>query len=203
MDQRRGDVPPEGDESEVVDENSGEEFQRYIASQIRCSRILRGFSQLELAEMAGIDQAQISQFENRRVLPKMNTFYKLIRALDINPSEFFSDFHRVGRKREGQADASIDIVARGLSQKIRKATRNDDLTRDLWLEYERSGGRKTTLLSSLLVKVFFQPNFKKNIRHVNELGEYQKFLVGELIGFMLDDTGGSSCLTTSERVDDA
>lgn len=203
MGQTGGYVPAEGDKPDVAEENSDEDFQRYIASRIRDSRILRGFSQLELAELAGIDQAQVSQFENRRVLPKMNTFYKLIRALEINPSEFFSDFGRVGNKREDQADASIDIVARGLSQRIRKATRNDELTRDLWLEYERSRGRKTTLLSSLLVKVFFQPNFKKNIRHVNELGEYQKFLVGELVGFMLDETGGSSRLTTSERVDDA
>jgi|GEM_PF-2431871 len=201
MGQARGQVR-QGRESAAIEEGSGRDFQQYIGNQIKSTRLRRRLSQSELAELAGIDQAQISLFENGKVMPKMGTFYKLIRALEINPGDFFSEFDRSESRNSGWLDPTIDIVARRISRRIYKATRNDDVTLQLWKEFEESRGRKTTLLARLLVKVFFEPKFRKNVQHVNELGEYQKFIVGEMVGFMLSGKGDTSYFTSRELGDE-
>ena len=145
----------------------------------------------------------MSQFENGRVMPKMATFCKLTRALGINPGEFFSEFDRPRRRPPDWLDPTIDLVARQISRRIYRSIRNDDDTRQIWQDFEKSGGRKTPLLARLLVKVFFEPKFRKNIRHVNGLGAYQKFIVGEMVGFMLGGKADTDYFTSKELSDKA
>lgn len=203
MGQAKGQARQAADETAGIDGGSGTDFQQFIGDQIKNTRLRRRLSQSELAELAGIDQAQVSQFENGKVMPKMGTFYKLTRALAINPGDFFSEFNREDSGKAGWLDPTIDIVARRISRRIYQATRNDDIALQIWQEFEKSGGRKTPLLARLLVKVFFEPKFRKNIQQVNELGEYQKFIVGEMVGFMLGGKGDTGYFTRKELGDDS
>ena len=52
-----------------------------VAIQVRDARISRGFSQIELAEAAGITQGEISRIENGRFAPRVETLVKLSHAL--------------------------------------------------------------------------------------------------------------------------
>lgn len=178
-------------------------FRQYIASGLKHARLRRQFSQSMVARLAGIDQAQVSQFENKRVLPKMDTFFKLIGALDIGPGEFFSEFDRQWYENAEPLDASIDIVARRLSQEIHKTTRTDIRAWTILQDYEKGEGQEMTLLADLLVRTFFVPRFTVAAGKAKELGDYQKFVIGELIGLMLGGGNEPSGQPGDRLFDDA
>lgn len=53
-------------------------------------RAKNNLTQGELAELAGISGKQISDYEVGRSSPRQNTFFKILKALNITPSEFLA-----------------------------------------------------------------------------------------------------------------
>lgn len=50
-----------------------------------------GMSQYRLAKVSGISQSTISDIENGKMSPSVDTMYRLCSALGVTLSEFFSD----------------------------------------------------------------------------------------------------------------
>ena len=60
-----------------------------ISSVIYAGRKQAGLSQFELAEKAGVEQADISRYEHGSQTPSLDTFFRIIRALDGNVTVSF------------------------------------------------------------------------------------------------------------------
>lgn len=56
----------------------------FIGAKIRELRLERGIRQNELARLAGISNTYLSDIENGRANPSVNTFLKIARVLDAN-----------------------------------------------------------------------------------------------------------------------
>ncbi len=67
------------------------ELQEIFCNNIKHFRALKGLSQLDLAEKAGIRQTTLSRLENGKVEPGLGSVEKIVKGLDISPSELFSD----------------------------------------------------------------------------------------------------------------
>jgi len=52
----------------------------------------RGLSQTQLADMATIGRAHLSQIENGAVAARIDTLYAIVQALEINLSDLFDGF---------------------------------------------------------------------------------------------------------------
>jgi transcriptional regulator with XRE-family HTH domain len=52
----------------------------------------RGLSQTQLADMAGIGRAHLSQIENGAVSARIDTLYAIAQALDLKLEEMLKDF---------------------------------------------------------------------------------------------------------------
>lgn len=61
-----------------------------IGARIMQRRKLLGMKQSELAELIGVSDNQISNIENGRSYPKLNSFMLICKALDCNADYFFS-----------------------------------------------------------------------------------------------------------------
>ena len=59
----------------------------YIPKKIKYFRNRSGLSPIELANIIGVDAADIIDYENGRKLPDMDTFIKLSHALDVTTDE--------------------------------------------------------------------------------------------------------------------
>lgn len=59
-------------------------FQSYICDTIRRRRIELALTQEELAQKAGVAQPAISNIERYGRVPRLDTLYKIIRALGMN-----------------------------------------------------------------------------------------------------------------------
>ena len=70
----------------VNDENKN----AVIGARIMQRRKLLGMKQSELAELIGVSDNQISNIENGRSYPKLNSFMLICKALDCNADYFFS-----------------------------------------------------------------------------------------------------------------
>ena len=55
-----------------------------VGAKIKSIRIEKGLKQTELASMAGISNTYLSDIENGRTNPSVNTIEKLAKALEIN-----------------------------------------------------------------------------------------------------------------------
>ena len=64
-------------------------LQKYIGQRIRLIRKERKLSQQNLSEKAGVGIDYISNLETKGSNIKIDTLEKIIRALDISPSELF------------------------------------------------------------------------------------------------------------------
>lgn len=58
-------------------------FYRLMAANIKLTRQLKGMTQEELAEKAGLSTTHIGRIENGKAEPKMYSYYKLCAALGI------------------------------------------------------------------------------------------------------------------------
>lgn len=67
------------------------ELQEIFCNNIKHFRALKGLSQLDLAESAGIRQTTLSRIENGKVEPGLGSVEKIAKGLDISLSELFSD----------------------------------------------------------------------------------------------------------------
>jgi transcriptional regulator with XRE-family HTH domain len=166
-------APPEAD------------FHDFIARRIKFIRAKRSYSQKQLAEKAKVDQAQISQLENCRTSPKMSTFLKIVWALGIAPTDFFQDFSSEGMESKRKVSDPVDVVAQEISTRIQLKSKRDRAVGALWDGYLSSKGKDNNSLAKMLVRVFFDPQIGKNLDHIDKLPEYQRLLVGELVGELL------------------
>lgn len=62
-----------------------------MGKRIREARIRKGYTQLTLAEKAGIGEMYISEIERGKKMPSMNLFVKIISALDISADYVLRD----------------------------------------------------------------------------------------------------------------
>jgi transcriptional regulator with XRE-family HTH domain len=62
-----------------------------IGRRLSALREKRGLSQTQLADMAEIGRAHLSQIENGVVAARIDTLYAIAGALDMNLSELFKD----------------------------------------------------------------------------------------------------------------
>ena len=60
-----------------------------VATRIQEERLARKLSQMELAFEAGISQGYLAMVESHQKIPTITTIFKLAKALNINPSDFF------------------------------------------------------------------------------------------------------------------
>lgn len=61
-----------------------------FARNLRALRLVRGWSQEELAHRAGLDRTYISSLERQKYAPTLDALDKLAWALAINPSDLIS-----------------------------------------------------------------------------------------------------------------
>lgn len=62
---------------------------RVYLNSLRLARELRGWSQRELADRAGLKQAQISRLESGKREPRLSTVRALADALGVDPDRIF------------------------------------------------------------------------------------------------------------------
>ena len=67
------------------------EIKRILANNVRLLRAKKRFSQEAIAELACIGQNQISEIENERSNPSLETIVKLANALETPVFELFKD----------------------------------------------------------------------------------------------------------------
>lgn len=66
------------------------EFTNQVANKLTKLRKEKGISQEELADRAALYRTYVGHLENSRYSPSAYVLYKIIKALKINPQEFFS-----------------------------------------------------------------------------------------------------------------
>jgi transcriptional regulator with XRE-family HTH domain len=182
-------------------------FQSYVASRIRDARLTRHLTQEELAERARIDQAQVSNLEKGRVSPKMSTFYRITQALDLSPANFFAEFlnqrtqdaKKKEARAEGDGEDDIDFFARQIAERMHTAVIKNEKDKEIWDEYFDSKGKKTALLARLLIRVFFQQRWRDFVGRFDQLDDHQKYVIGEMVGFLLPDSQPGVFSTTKEK----
>ena len=67
-----------------------EEGLRLLAKRLKEIRAEKGISQEELAYRSELTLSQIARIETVKTNPTISTIFKLIRTLEITPSEFFN-----------------------------------------------------------------------------------------------------------------
>ena len=65
------------------------EIKKILATNVRLLRAKKRFSQEAIAELAGIGQNQVSEIENERSNPSLETIVKLANALETQVFELF------------------------------------------------------------------------------------------------------------------
>lgn len=76
-------------------------FYRLLAANIKLTRQLKGMTQEELAEKAGLSTTHIGRIENGKAEPKVYSYYKLCAALGIQLPSSLENF-------QAQMDREID-----------------------------------------------------------------------------------------------
>jgi XRE family transcriptional regulator, regulator of sulfur utilization len=65
---------------------------------IKEQRKLKGLTQQQVADYTGLDRAFISELERGKLLPSLETFFKLAPVLKIKPVEFIEKIEKAMRK---------------------------------------------------------------------------------------------------------
>jgi transcriptional regulator with XRE-family HTH domain len=65
--------------------------EKTIGEKIRFLRKSKGLSQMELSKKIGITYSHLSDLENQKSLPSVDTIRKLSRVLEVHAGYFFSD----------------------------------------------------------------------------------------------------------------
>ena len=74
---------------EAKDYSNIDAFCRCAGEMVKKERLARRFSQDELSEKADVTQETISNIENGHRSGRLETFFKLLDALEIKHSDFF------------------------------------------------------------------------------------------------------------------
>jgi transcriptional regulator with XRE-family HTH domain len=64
----------------------------WLAKRYFRARVSAGLTQLEVAELTGLDRKIISRLENGHNIPSLENFLLLLKAIDLNPAMFFKGF---------------------------------------------------------------------------------------------------------------
>lgn len=84
--------------SNILADHSGNDWEMAISFPVRLGRRLselrekHGLSQTQLADMAGVGRAHLSQIENGAVAARIDTLHALARGLDLKLEELFKGF---------------------------------------------------------------------------------------------------------------
>ena len=61
--------------------------KKLFGAKLRLARLKKNLSQYDLEKLADVDQRLITRYENGLSFPKLDTFVKLIKVLDIDAKE--------------------------------------------------------------------------------------------------------------------
>lgn len=84
-----------------------------IGSKLKELRKERGYSILQLAELADVSTGQISQIERGLVVPSVVSIWKLAQSLDTNINYFFDDVKKKDRVIIRKGDHKTIIMNKG------------------------------------------------------------------------------------------
>lgn len=107
-------------------------LQKFLGSQVRVFRDIRGFSQIELAERINVSKETVGKIERGTAAPSFRTLDKLCRELGISPRSLFP-----ADKYERQKPAST-----ALEKLISKASHLNDKDIEWILELLETAERK-------------------------------------------------------------
>ncbi len=79
------------------------DLEAVLGTGLRSARTRAGLTMARLAELSGVSQPHLSQLENGKVSPSINTLYRLANALGISPQQLLP----------GSAPTSIAIIRAG------------------------------------------------------------------------------------------
>ena len=77
---------------------SGPDFTRQFGERLRRLRTEAGFSQEQLADAAGLHRTHISLIERNRRSVRLETLWRLARALNLSPRELVPEGESVAEK---------------------------------------------------------------------------------------------------------
>ncbi len=83
-----------------------------VAENIKRIRKKRGFTQKELGNLCGINEANIRKYENNRQNPKIETLQKIANALEVNVTELL-DLPQLQENFEDTLFYSMDMGSEG------------------------------------------------------------------------------------------
>ncbi len=81
-----------------------------LGNQIKHFRNERGFSQPELAELAGIEQSYLSKLENDKSVPSNDIFRQLLSALSLSTQEFIDTLDTDKHKQQLNLIPDIELL---------------------------------------------------------------------------------------------
>jgi transcriptional regulator with XRE-family HTH domain len=81
-------------------------------------RSLRGKSQADMADNAGIGKSQLSKYENSHELPKLDSLEKVLTVLGVPYLEFFYALNLMDRLAEGAAGEPAGVADAGAAQTL-------------------------------------------------------------------------------------
>jgi transcriptional regulator with XRE-family HTH domain len=65
------------------------EFRRAVGERVKGLRMGKGLTQADVAELANIDRAEVSKFENGRHDPRLETLWRIAGALGVSVASLF------------------------------------------------------------------------------------------------------------------
>ncbi|MFE7514407.1 helix-turn-helix domain-containing protein [Streptomyces sp. NPDC057540] len=66
-------------------------YRRHVGERLRTTREGAGLTQQQLAERAGLEKQAISVIENAHVSPRLDTLWRIARAMDTTIAELVSE----------------------------------------------------------------------------------------------------------------
>ncbi len=90
-------------------------MDREIGMQLRAVRVQRGLSQRQLAKLAAVSNATISQIESGAVNPTVSMLKKVLHGIPLSLGEFFSGDYEIVEKIFFSADELVEIGDGGIS----------------------------------------------------------------------------------------
>lgn len=84
-----------------------DDFDLLIGQTLKKIRIIRGFSQQELAEKSLVTFQQIQKYENGKNRVSVSRLHKILNKLEIEPAEFFDI---IDEKKENNKIATLNFI---------------------------------------------------------------------------------------------
>lgn len=121
-----------------------------IGPRLRAAREARGLTLRELARRIGVSPSLVSQIENGRGAPSVNTLYALVTELDISVDTLFSDDSEASAN-SGRRTAAGVLEERSAGPQLQRATTRKVITLDSHVRWERLTPRHDEAVDFLYV----------------------------------------------------